>query len=82
MGVKLVFGALALINILLAVLMILIYMCSGRVCVNCCCCRCWCKLMTHVLWNILALLMILTFLFGSIIGLIGKIGGGMMSILS
>ena len=56
--------------------------CSGKVCVNCCCCRCICKFFTHILWNILALLMIITFLLGSIIGLIGRIGGDMMSVIS
>ena len=81
-GVKLVFGALALINILLAAFMLLICLCSGKMCVNCCCCRCFCKLFTHVLWNILALLMIVTFLVGSIVGLIGTIGGDMMGVLS
>ena len=81
-GVKLVFGALALFNILLAILMLLICLCSGKLCVNCCFCRCVCKLMTHVLWNILAILMIVTFLIGSIIGLVGRIGGDMMSVLS
>ena len=81
-GVKLVFGALALINILLAVFMFLICMCSGKMCVNCCCCRCFCKLFTHILWNVLALLMIVTFLVGAIVGLIGKIGGDMMGVLS
>ena len=81
-GVKLVFGALALINILLAVFLLLICLCSGKMCVNCCCCRCFCKLFTHILWNILALLMILAFLIGAIVGLIGKIGGDMMGVLS
>lgn len=81
-GVKLCFGALALINIVLAVLMFLICMCSGKMCVNCCCCRCMCKFLTHILWNVLAILMIVTFLIGSIIGLLGKIGGDVMSVLS
>ena len=81
-GVKLCFGALALINIVLAVFMLLICCCSGKACVNCCCCRCMCKFFTHILWNILALLMIITFLVGSILGLIGRIGGDMMSVIS
>lgn len=82
MGVKLVFGALALINIIIAVLMLLICMCSGEVCVNCCFCRCICKCMTHIFWNVLALFMIIAFLVGSIVGLIGSIGGDVMSVLS
>ena len=81
-GIKLCFLALALINIILAVLMFLICMCSGKMCVNCCCCRCMCKLVTHILWNVLALLMIVTFLVGSILALIGRIGGDMMSVIS
>ena len=81
-GVKYVFLALALLNILLAFFILLICMCSGKLCTNCCCCRCWCKFMTHLLWNILALLMIITFLVGSIIALIGKLGGDVMSIIS
>ena len=81
-GVLLVFGVLALFNIIIAVLMLFLCMCSGKVCVDCCCCRCFCKFFTHILWNILALLMIITFLVGSIIGLVGTIGGDMMSVLS
>ena len=81
-GVTLAFGALAIINIALAVLMFLICLCSGKMCVNCCCCRCICKLFTHILWNVLALLMIITLLIGAIVGIIGRIGGDMMSVLS
>ena len=69
-------------NVALAVLLLFICMCSGQNCVNCCCCRCLCKLFTHLIWNILALLMIISFLVGSILGLIGRIGGDMMSLLS
>ena len=81
-GIKLCFYALALLNGLLGFFMFLICMCSGKLCVNCCFCRCICKFMTHLLWNILALLMIVTFLVGSILALLGKIGGDMMSVLS
>ena len=80
--VKLVFYCLAFMNVALAVLLLFICMCSGQNCVNCCCCRCLCKLFTHLIWNILALLMIISFLVGSILGLIGRIGGDMMSLLS
>ena len=81
-GVKLVFLALALINVLLAFFMLLICICSGKLCTNCCCCRCFCKFWTHLLWNILALLMIVSLLVGSIIALVGKIGGDAMSVIS
>ena len=80
--VKLVFYFLAFMNIALAALLLLICMCSGQSCTSCCCCRCLCKLFTHLIWNILALLMIISFLVGSILGLIGRIGGDMMSLIS
>ena len=81
-GFKLVFGVLALINIAIAAFMLLICMCSGKKCTNCCCCRCICKLFTHLLWNILAILMIIVFLVGSLIALIGQVGSDFMSIIS
>ena len=80
--VELVFSLLIAMNICLAALMLLICMFSGQSCVNCSFCRCICKFATHVLWNILAILMILSFLIGSILGLIGRVGGDMMSLVS
>ena len=82
LGVKAVFGVLALIDIGIAVFIFLLCFCSGKACINCCCCRCLCKMCTHILWNVLALLMIIVFLFGSIIALVGKIGGDSMSVFS
>ena len=82
LGVKLVFGVLALIDVAIAVFMLLICFCSGKCCTKCCCCRCICKLFTHILWNILALLMIIVFLIGSLFALIGKIGEDAMSVIS
>ena len=40
LGSKLVFGVLALMNIALAAFILLICFCSGKMCTNCCCCRC------------------------------------------
>ena len=82
LGVKLVFFVLALINLALAVLMLLICLCSYKSCTECCCCRCLCKCGTHILWNILAIMMILTFLIGAILCLVGKIGQDGMSLAS
>ena len=82
LGSNLVFGVLALMNIALAVLVLLICFCSGKMCTNCCCCRCICKFFTHLLWNVLALLMIITFLVGFLFSLIGTIGYDAMSIIS
>jgi hypothetical protein len=80
--VNLVFGVLAFINICLAVLMLFILMFSGKSCVNCSFCRCIFKFATHILWNILAILMILSFLVGSILTLVGRVGGDLMSFVS
>ena len=83
LGFKLVFGVLALINIAIAVFMLLICICSGKSCTNCCCCcRGIFKLFTHLLWNILALLMIIVFLVGFLIALVGQVGSDAMSIIS
>ena len=82
LGFKAIFGVLGLINIAIAVFMVLICLFSGKMCKNCCCCRCIFKFFTHLLWNILALLMIITFLVGSLFGLIGQIGSDAMSVIS
>ena len=82
LAVQLVFGLLGAMNLILAVLLLLICLCSGKSCVDFCCCRCLCKLFTHIIWNILALLMVITFLIGSILSLVGRVGGDMMSLVS
>ena len=83
LGFKCIFGVLGLINIAIAAFMFLICFFSGKLCANCCCCcRCIFKCATHLLWNILALLMILTFLIGCLVALIGQIGSDAMSVIS
>ena len=80
--VNIVFGVLAFINICLAVLMLFICMFSGKACVNCGFCRFIFKFASHILWNILAILMILSFAIGSILALVGRVGGDLMSFVS
>ena len=80
--IKLVFGALAGLNVALAILLLLICLFSGTSCVSCCCCRCICKLFTHLIWNILAILMIVSFLLGSVLACLGRVGGDLMSFVS
>jgi hypothetical protein len=82
MGVNIIFGVLMAMNVALAVLLLLICLFSGSSCTSCCFCRCIFKFCTHILWNILALMMILTFIFGGIISLVGRLGGDMMSLVS
>ena len=82
MSVKIIFGGLMAMNLALAALMLLICMFSGKSCTSCCCCRCLFKFCTHILWNVLALLMILSFIFGSLIALVGRLGGDAMGLVS
>ena len=82
LGAKLVFGVLALMNIALAAFVLLICFCSGKMCTNCCCCRCIFKLFTHLVWNVLSLLMIITFLVGFLFAFIGTIGYDVMNVIS
>lgn len=82
MGVNIVFSVLMVMNIALAVLMLLICLFSMRSTAGCCCCRCLFKFCTHVLWNVLALMMILSLFIGSIIALVGRVGGDIMSLVS
>ena len=82
LGIKLVFGVLMIMNIALAVIVAFIGLCSMKSCKDCCFCRCLFKFCTHLLWNILALLMILSFIIGSILSLVGRIGGDAMELVS
>jgi len=82
LAVKIIFSVLMVMNIALAVLMALIGLFSMKPCVDCCFCRCLFKSCTHILWNVLALMMILAFIIGSILGLLGRIGDDVMSLAS
>ena len=82
MSVTIVFSVLMIINLALAVLMLLIYFFSTKTCAGCCCMRCLFKFCTHILWNVLSLMIILSFIIGSILGLFGRIGGDMMSLVT
>ena len=82
LGVKLVFGVLMLMNVAIGVFMVFIGLCSMKSCKECCFCQCLCKCFTHLLWNILALMMILAFFVGSLLALVGRIGGDAMELVS
>ena len=82
LGFKLVFGVLGLMNIGLGFFVLFICLCSGKVCTKCCCCRCIFKFFTHLLWNILAILMFITFMIGFIFSIIGQIGNDSMNLIS
>ena len=81
-GVKIVFSVLMVMNLALAALLLLICLFSGKYCTSCCCCRCLFKCCTHILWNVLALMMVLSFIVGSLVSLVGRLGGDAMSLVS
>lgn len=76
------FSTLMIINSGLGALVFLLCFCSMKQCTSCCCCRCLLKCGTHVTWNILALFMIMSFLFGSLLCIIGIIGSDLMSLIT
>ena len=82
LAVKLVFSILMVMNIALAVFITFIGLFSLKPCADCCFCRCLFKSAIHILWNILALMMILAFLVGSALALIGRVGEDLMSLVS
>ena len=75
MSLNSIFTILMAVNLNLAGSILLICLCSKKQCTNCCCCRCLLKCATHLSWNILALMMISSFLCGSLLGIIGLLGG-------
>ena len=79
---KIVFSVLTVIDVAIAALMFLFCFCSGKPCSSCCFIRCGLKIVLHILWNIMALLMILTFLIGTIFTLVGTIGKDLTSAVS
>lgn len=81
LSVQLVFGILAAMNLALGIFVLLICLFSGQSCADCCC-RCICKCATHIIWNLLAFLMIIAFIIGSLLSLLGAIGSDMMSVFS
>jgi len=80
--VKIVFSVLMVMNVALAVFLLFIGIFSMKECKDCCFFRCLFKSCAHILWNILALMMILAFLVGSILSLVGRVGEDAMSLVS
>ena len=74
LGFKVFFSALVCIDAVIAAFMILLGFCSGKICNKCCFFRCGFKILIHLFWNILALLMIVTLFIGFIFTLVGTLG--------
>ena len=71
---KIVFSVLTVVDITIAVLILLQCFCSGKICNKFCLFRCGFKILIMIIWNILAFLMFLTILIGSIFIIIGNLG--------
>ena len=82
LGFKIVFAALAGIDIVVAALFIVYFIFGTTCCLNCRCCRCLNKCFIHIFWNIMYLLMILTFIIGSLFSIIGTVGNDLISVVS
>ena len=82
LGFKVFFSALVCIDAVIAAFMILLGFCSGKICNQCCFFRCGFKILIHLFWNILALLMIVTFFISFIFTLIGTLGKDLTFVLS
>ena len=82
LGFKIVFSVLTVFVAAIAAIMLVLCFCSGKKCSSCCLFRCGFRIILHILWNILALLMILTFLIGTIFIFVGTIGNDLVSVVS
>ena len=75
----LIFGVLLAFSILIEALLIFLYIFSSRKCIgNFCCLNFLVKILIHILWNCFALIMIVIFLFGTFLSLIGSIGDDLL----
>ena len=81
-GFKLFFGVLGLINIALCIVVLFVFLLSGKICTNCCRNIFILKLSTYLLWNILYILMFSTFMIGFSFDFFGTIGNDVMSVIS
>ena len=80
---KIVFTVLIVFVAAIAALMTIMLFFSFSCFDKCCsCCRCLLKPLIHILWNILALLTIITLFIGFLCTLIGKVGGDLISVVS
>jgi TolA-binding protein len=81
LGFKVFFAVLIVIDGFIAILMFLLCFFSGKLCNNCCLCRCFFKFFLHLLWNIFALFMIITFFIGFTFSFLGILGEDLISVV-
>ena len=79
---KIFFLILGLINFILPLWIFFICIFQGRACTNCCLMRCIFKFLIHIFWNILYLLLIITFILGILLTFVGTLGNDIVSVVS
>ena len=82
LGFKLVYSVLTIIVAVNAALVVVYFVFGTSLCLNCKTLRCLNKLFIHIFWNISALLMIITFIVGAILTLVGTLGNDLVSVVS
>ena len=76
------FSLLVIFSVAIIILMLLLCCCSGKICTNLSCFQCFFKYFLHVFWNIMALMMFILFMGGSMFTMAGKIGEDLVGAIS
>ena len=76
------FSILIILCASIVVFMLLLCCCSGELCTNCSCCQCFCKFFLHFFWNLMALIMFVLFMGGSLFTISGTTGGDLVTVVS
>ena len=79
---KLVYAVLTIVVVVKAALFVVYFEFGATSCLKCRVLRRLNKVFIHILWNILALLMIVTFIIGAVLTLVGTIGKDLASVVS
>ena len=82
LGFKLIYSVLTIIVAANAALVVVYFVFGTTSCLKCKTLRCLNKLFIHIFWNISALLMIVTFIVGAILTLVGTLGNDLVSVVS
>ena len=82
LGFKLVYSVLTIVVAVNAALVVVYFVFGTTSCLRCRILRCLNKVFIHIFWNILALLMIITFIVGAVLTLVGTLGNDLVSVVS
>ena len=66
----------------IVVFMLLLCCCSGEMCTNLSCCQCFCKFFLHFFWNLMAFIMFILFMGGSLFTISGTVGDDLVNVVS